>query len=439
MDVKSGYKQNEVGVIPVDWESATVREIASPVRNAIVGGPFGSDLVSKDYVEDGVPVLRGQNMGSRFVSGNFAFVTRTKASSLEANLARPEDLVFTQRGTLGQVSLVPAQPYDRYLVSQSQMKLTVSRKIANPLFFYYVFSSAEQQEFIRQNTIQTGVPHINLGILRAIPVQRPSLAEQEAIAEALSDADALIESLEQLVAKKRQIKQGAMQELLTGKRRLPGFEIKPGYKQAEAGVIPKDWAVVPLSRLLELRNGVNADKNAYGTGISFINVLEIITKSHLRASDIPGQVSLSKSSRDTYSVRRGDLVFNRTSETQDEIGLASVFLDDEPVVFGGFVIRGRPIYGAALHAEYAGYAFRAPALRRQIVARGQGAIRANIGQADLRAMIVPLPALLEQRAIAEMLADIDMEITALQAKLAKARQIKQGMMQELLTGRIRLV
>jgi type I restriction enzyme S subunit len=217
MGLKLGYKQTEVGMVPEDWEVTTVSGIAAPIRNAIVGGPFGSDLVSADYVDDGIPVIRGQNMGSRSLSGNFAFVSPAKADSLEANLARPGDLVFTQRGTLGQVSLVPDRPYDRYLVSQSQMKVTLNRKIGFSLFYYYVFTSSEQQEHIRKNTIQTGVPHTNLGILRGIPVQRPKLHEQEAIAEALSDADALIESLEQLIAKKRHLKQGAMQELLRPK------------------------------------------------------------------------------------------------------------------------------------------------------------------------------------------------------------------------------
>lgn len=280
---------------------------------------------------------------------------------------------------------------------------------------------------------------IYMPVFQDLQILLPPYAEQEAIAEVLSDADALIESLEQLFAKKRRLKQCAMQELLNGKKRLPGFEVKRGYKQTEAGVLPEDWEVTPLSNLLEFRNGVNAGKKAYGAGIPFINVLEVVTKSHLKASDLPGRISLTRKTCDIYGVRRGDLVFNRTSETQSEIGLASVFLDDEPVVFGGFVIRARPISGAALHSEYASYALRSPSIRRQIAARGQGAIRANIGQTDLRSVLFPLPSLLEQRSMAAMLADIDDEINALETKLAKARQIKQGMMQELLTGRIRLV
>lgn len=176
-----------------EWQQVTVDEIASASRNAVVGGPFGSNLVSRDYVKEGVPVIRGQNMGSRWLSGNFAFVSEAKAQSLEANLARPGDIVFTQRGTLGQVSLVPDGKFERYLVSQSQMKLTVNGDIADPTFFYYVFISDEQQEYVRQHAIQTGVPHTNLGILRGTPVPLPALSEQRAIAHVLGTLDDKIE------------------------------------------------------------------------------------------------------------------------------------------------------------------------------------------------------------------------------------------------------
>lgn len=110
-DVRAGYRRTEVGVIPEDWESSSVGAIASSTPNAIAGGPFGSNLVSRDYVAHGVPVIRGQNMGGRWVSGDFVFVTPAKARALEANQARPGDIVFTQRGTLGQVSLVPERSF----------------------------------------------------------------------------------------------------------------------------------------------------------------------------------------------------------------------------------------------------------------------------------------------------------------------------------------
>jgi len=172
----------------------TVGDLAAQTRNALVGGPFGSDLVSKDYVPTGVPVIRGTNMGhGRWVDGEFAYVTPEKAESLSSNCAKPGDIVFTQRGTLGQVALVPKKGMEKYLISQSQMKLTVNAEKADAVFLYYVFSSAEQQHYIRQNAIQTGVPHTNLGILRNTPLTLPPLAEQKAIASVLGALDDKIE------------------------------------------------------------------------------------------------------------------------------------------------------------------------------------------------------------------------------------------------------
>ena len=179
---------------PSKWTECTVREIASPERNALVGGPFGSDLVSKDYVSSGVPVIRGANMGKgRWVSGDFVFVSQEKADSLSSNCAKAGDLVYTQRGTIGQVAVVPNTDAERYLISQSQMKLTVDPTKADALFLFYVFSGREQQDYIQLNAIRTGVPHTNLSILRNTPVKLPNLAEQKAIAGILSALDSKIE------------------------------------------------------------------------------------------------------------------------------------------------------------------------------------------------------------------------------------------------------
>lgn len=213
--------------------------------------------------------------------------------------------------------------------------------------------------------------------------------------------------------------------------------VPPGYKQTEVGVIPEDWETVPLSELLDFRNGVNADKSAYGQGTPFINVLEVITHTHLRGSDIPGRITLPSLLVNSYVVHRGDILFNRTSETQEEVGLASVYLEDEKVVFGGFVIRGRN-QGSALDLVYSGYAFRSPTIRFQIISKGQGAVRANIGQQELSKVVIALPPLHEQRAIAAALSDVDALISALDKLIAKKRAVKTAAMQQLLTGKQRL-
>ena len=176
----------------------SVGEIAAPIKNALVGGPFGSDLGTADYVPSGVPVIRGQNLSNgKFVGGEFVFVTEEKADKLKSNLARPGDLVFTQRGNAvlhgGQVAIVPDKPFERYLVSQSQMKLTPDQTKVESRFLYFVFTSADYRHYLRSNAVVTGVPHINLGLLREYALSLPPLAEQKAIAAVLGALDDKIE------------------------------------------------------------------------------------------------------------------------------------------------------------------------------------------------------------------------------------------------------
>lgn len=213
--------------------------------------------------------------------------------------------------------------------------------------------------------------------------------------------------------------------------------VPAGYKRTEVGIIPEGWNSSLLGELFSFSNGINADKSAYGHGVPFINVLEPIKYSHIREIDIPGKVSVPSRLSKNCSVKYGDIVFNRTSEVQEEVGFAAVYIDENPVVFGGFVICAKPIR-KNLDPVYAGYALRAPAVRSQIVAKAQGAIRSNIGQASLRGVVVPIPQVSEQCAIATALSDTDALIDALGRLIAKKRAIKQGAMQQLLTGQTRL-
>jgi type I restriction enzyme S subunit len=214
-------------------------------------------------------------------------------------------------------------------------------------------------------------------------------------------------------------------------------DVPPGYERTEVGVIPEDWALRPLSEIFKFSNGVNADKAAYGHGIPFINVLEPITYSHIRAADIPGKVKVSRLVANLYAIEYGDIVFNRTSETQEEVGLAAVYIGSQSVLFGGFVIRARPIK-SVLDPLYAGYGLRVPAVRSQIITKGQGAVRANVGQESLQGVLAPIPPSNEQRAIATALSDADALIESLDRLIAKKRAIKQAAMQQLLTGETRL-
>ena len=156
--------------------------LAADGRYSLIGGPFGSKLTSADYVEDGIPVIRGSNLnGGRYLAETeFVYVSEQKMrEDLFGNLAHPGDVVFTQRGTLGQTALIPDDArYDVYVISQSQMKLTVDPEKADPRFVYYYFSSREAVQKILNQNSSSGVPHINLNSLRNFWVPQVFLHEQ---------------------------------------------------------------------------------------------------------------------------------------------------------------------------------------------------------------------------------------------------------------------
>jgi type I restriction enzyme S subunit len=251
-----------------DWTKCFVADIAAHTKNALVGGPFGSNLVSKDYVPFGTPVIRGQNMGhGRWVSGDFAYVSNAKTEELFPNTARPNDLVFTQRGTLGQVAIIPPQPFGLYIISQSQMKLTVDTNKADNLFLYYFFISEEQQNYIKRNAIQTGVPHTNLEHLRTTPLLLPSLSEQQAIAHILGSLDDKIELNRQMNKTLEAIAQATFKSWFIDfdpvRTKMEGREpygmdvetaalFPDGFEDSELGEIPGGFCTTQIGELISL-------------------------------------------------------------------------------------------------------------------------------------------------------------------------------------------
>lgn len=209
------------------------------------------------------------------------------------------------------------------------------------------------------------------------------------------------------------------------------------FKSSTIGYIPIHWEVIELGELFEFKNGINAGKESYGKGLKFINVMEVINNDWLTVDKIPGFVSISDHQKKVYLVKDGDVLFNRTSETPDEVGLTTVFCGSDEVVFGGFVIRGRPL-NSRINNGFKKYCFRSKLLRYQIIKNGQGVIRSNIGQADLRKIKILLPPLPEQSAIATLIATWDIVIKDTADLTTQKQYRKKWLMQQLLTGKKRL-
>ena len=203
-------------------------------------------------------------------------------------------------------------------------------------------------------------------------------------------------------------------------------------------MMPNGWKEVKLGEIFDFRNGINADKSQYGQGVKFVNVMDVFGNHILTESKIIGRISISDKKLNDNRLEYGDVLFNRTSETFDEIAMSAVYLDNADATFGGFVIRGRPLTNK-LDPRYTVYAFQDSNFRKQVIKLGQGAIRANIGQKDLVKVKLLVPPLQEQQKIAKILSTRDKAISTTERLIENSTQQKKALMQQLLTCKKRLL
>jgi type I restriction enzyme S subunit len=310
-------------------------------------------------------------------------------------------------------------------VNQAVAVFRVDKRYWAPFVSYY-FQAPDTINRILDMQVDVARPNISLGDLRRFLIALPLLPEQHAIAAALSDVDALIGALDQLIAKKRDLKQAAMQQLLSGQRRLPGFH--------------EEWKVRRLSDESELitkgTTPTSLGRRFTEQGMNFVKVESLtedgtVIPERLAAIDEETHRLLKRS-----QLRENDILFSiagalgRTALVKSVLlpantnqALALIRLKTQSCLKHGFLIKFLSSFQIARH----------------IAAINVQAAQANLSLEDIRGFEVPVPAPNEQIAIATVLSDMDEEIAALEARLAKTCALKQGMMQDLLTGRTRLL
>jgi len=408
MELKPGYKQTEVGVIPEDWTKISLGDLvdaASPICYGVVQvGP---------HTEGGVPIV-----AIKYVNEIASAPLHRAANKIERPYSRsrikPGDVLISIKGTIGRVGVVPAGFEGN--ISRELARLRLSRETI-PEYVAHQLESSVTQNRISSAVVGTTRLEFSIATVRRfeIPIP-PTIAEQEAIAGVLSDADALIESLEHLVAKKRQIKHGAMQELLTGQKRLPGFT--------------GQWETMRIADIAIPRSDRNSRSES----------LPVLTCSkHLGFVDSLGYFKNQVFSRDTAGyriIRRGEIGYPANHIEEGSIGLQVLY--DVAIVSPIYVIFA---VSENVSSYFLHRLLKLDTYRQQFQTATSASVdrRGSLRWPVFSQITITLPLLPEQQAIAAILSDMDAEIAALEAKLAKAREVKQGMMQELLTGRIRLV
>ena len=218
----------------------------------------------------------------------------------------------------------------------------------------------------------------------------------------------------------------------------PRAKVPAGYKRTDVGIIPEDWNAVSLGDLFFFKNGLNKAKCFFGSGAFIVNYMDVFEHPGLTMENLSGRVTLSSQEIKNFEVQQGDVFFTRTSETVEEVGVASVMLDEpRDTVFSGFVLRARP-RDEQINNYYKQYCFASEEIRSQIISNATYTTRALTNGRSLSAVRIAVPTEPEQRAIAEALSDVDSLIQSLEALIAKKRAIKQAAMQQLLTGKTRL-
>jgi len=416
MELNLGYKQTEAGVIPEEWQISYVG-VEFDIK-------LGKMLDAEKNI--GVPKLY---LGNRAVQWGKIDISdlasvRLSHSDLSRFRLKKGDLLVCEGGEVGRAAIWEA-PLPECYYQKALHRLRPIKKY-DPLLMLYVLMYWSDRGKLTNYVTQTSIAHLTREKFEVVPLLLPPLPEQRAIAAALSDMDALLAAQDQLIAKKRDIKQAVMQQLLTGKQRLPGFS--------------GEWEVKRLGEIGEIA-GAGIDKKIRPNEVSvrLVNYLDVYRKDFITSQDLHHFVTATPIQASRCRVRKGDVFFTPSSEVRDDIAHSAVAMENIPdAVYSYHVIRLRPSDDWDL--RFRAYAFKTKRFFDQahMLCDGSGT-RYVISQGKFRAMTVLVPPIPEQSSIAAVLSDMDAEIDVLQQRRDKTQMLKQGMMQELLTGRTRLV
>ncbi|MGE0113099.1 restriction endonuclease subunit S [Aquabacterium sp.] len=416
MELSAGFKKTAIGVIPAEWEVSTLGDIGKVIRGASPR-PKGD----RRFYGGNVPRLMVEDVTR---DGKFVYPCVDSLTEEGAKRSRPcsaGTLTVVCSGTVG----IPAFLAVDACIHDGFLALIQLKSSIFPDYLFHQISNL-QEKFDSSATHGGVFTNLTTTSFGAFPIAIAPLAEQRAIATALSDVDALIAGLERLIAKKRDIKQAAMQQLLTGQTRLPGF----------CG----EWEPRPLGALGATYGGlVGKSKANFGHGsaryVPFVNVMANI-RIDCGALEPVDVASTENQNR----VLSGDLLFNGSSETPEEVALCALMTESvEDLYLNSFCFGFRLKQGAEASGLFLTYLMRSQMGRELMKSLAQGSTRYNLSKSALLQATLVLPGLEEQTAIATVLSDMDADLITLESRLAKTRAIKQGMMQELLTGRTRLV
>jgi type I restriction enzyme S subunit len=430
MGLKPGYKQTEIGVIPEEWPVKSLASVCD-VRDGTHESPR--------FYEEGIPFVTSKNIVDGHLDLNgVSFISEQDAADFnKRSRVDRNDILMSMIGTIGNAVLVDFEP--GFCIKNVAL---IKPQAVDSRYLVQLINSPPFQKYLANNLDGGIQKFIALGSLRELAVPTPSPFEQHAIAEALSDMDALIGGLDKLIAKKRDIKQAAMQQLLTGKQRLQGFGGRRRVKQRPLGAVPEDWDLKRLGAISTMSGRIGWQGLKQSEFTQDADDPFLITGMNFKDGKIRWQevyhIPTSRYEEATNIQLRGDDVLMTKDGTIGKL----LYVDEIPypgkASLNSHLLVFRPLAGAYV-PKFLFYQLSSKVFLEYVDLNKSGSTFYGITQEAVSNYKAYLPAIPEQTAIANALSDMDADIGALEKKRDKTRALKQGMMQELLTGRTRLV
>jgi len=433
---------------PLIWREAPLSAFAASEANSFVDGPFGSDLKVSDYTESGVRILQLQNLGDGyFIDNNLKYASERKAISLSRCLVRPGDLLVAKMADpLARACIVPPH-VEKGLIVADLIKLRLSQE-HDPTFICSAINGTKFRREAERLATGTTRTRISLSTLKGIPLRVPTGQEQRKIGDIVRTVDGAIEQTEALIAKYQQIKAGLMHDLFTcgvtpdGHLRPTRDEAPNLYKDSPLGWIPKKWEVKRLGAILKECGGY-LQTGPFGSqlhaheyqqeGVPVVMPQDIndgiISHGHIARIVERKAEELSR-----HRMRVGDIVIARRGELSRAAAVAD---SHEGWICGTgcFLLRlGRSV----LHSDFASCVYRHDLIQRQIGGMAVGTTMASLNNAVMERLFFPFCDPEEQSRITERLNNLDQFIWCLRNRVSKLHQQKQGLMHDLLTGRVRV-
>lgn len=442
-------KQTEIGLIPDDWKEHTLRDLIDILTDYTANGSFESLARNVRYLEypSYARLIRLTDIRTNFTNEG-VYVSKYSYDFLKKSSLHGGELLLANVGAYAGFSFIyPENLMFRGTLGPNMFLIKFFNQKIDNTFAYYAFSHGAVYNQLISKAASSAQPKLNKEDVRTCYINIPSsIQEQQRIAKALSDVDALISTTEKLIQKKKNIKQGTMQNLLTGKKRLPGFAKSTNYKQSELGLIPDDWEVKSLGEIFEFRPNntftrdcLNDSKGKYQNvhyGDVLIKYPSILDCSKETIPFINEGINVKFSK---YGIVEGDIIIADTAEDETVGKVVEIFnLGEKKIVSGLHTFLCRKITDD-FAPKWLGYFMNQAIFHNQLLPFITGTKVSAISRTAIQNVKVLIPSKEEQTAIANVLSSMDKEIETLNTKLEKYRNLKTAMMQQLLTGKIRLV